>query len=208
MYPNLNNCNKVWQIKTNSDLLDKITIDSRVNVDILKVTVYERVGDCTILYKFWDDISYLKKCIDAWFWRNREIISKLIDTNHFDYNPIHNYDRTEIRKLQEDKTNTERSGGESGTKSSGDALLSKSAYNNDTMVGDSRNDSTSSSASNYTNDTVSTGKTGVEEGVCAYGNIGVTTTQDMIRQERDIVQFDVYVWIADHLEEEICTCIY
>lgn len=29
-----------------------------------------------------------------------------------------------------------------------------------------------------------------------HGNIGVTTTQQMIREEREIVQFDLYEWIA------------
>lgn len=31
----------------------------------------------------------------------------------------------------------------------------------------------------------------------AHGNIGVTTTQEMIKQEREIVQFDVYKKVAD-----------
>lgn len=38
----------------------------------------------------------------------------------------------------------------------------------------------------------------------AYGNIGTTTTQDMIKAERDIVTFNVYEYIAQDFYKEFC----
>lgn len=35
------------------------------------------------------------------------------------------------------------------------------------------------------------------------GNIGVTTTQKMIEEERDIVQFNIYDWIVSHIDAEL-----
>lgn len=42
----------------------------------------------------------------------------------------------------------------------------------------------------------------------AHGNIGVTTTQQMIQQERDISLFDFYQFIADDFKREFCIMIY
>lgn len=46
-------------------------------------------------------------------------------------------------------------------------------------------------------------------GLLAHGNIGVTTTQEMIRQQREIVSFDFYRWLADMWAKDMvvmCSC--
>ena len=40
------------------------------------------------------------------------------------------------------------------------------------------------------------------------GNIGVTTTQHMIMEERDVARFDVYAYIADDFCREFCIMVY
>ena len=42
----------------------------------------------------------------------------------------------------------------------------------------------------------------------AYGNIGVTTTQQMIEQERNIVQFNLSERIINDFKDRFCICIY
>lgn len=42
----------------------------------------------------------------------------------------------------------------------------------------------------------------------AHGNIGVTTTQAMIEEERRVVQFHVYDYIAKEFETEFCLLVY
>ena len=41
-----------------------------------------------------------------------------------------------------------------------------------------------------------------------YGNIGVTTTQQMIEAEREVVQFSVIEFIADDFKNEFCISVY
>lgn len=41
-----------------------------------------------------------------------------------------------------------------------------------------------------------------------YGNIGVTTTQQMIEAEREVVQFSVIEFIADDFKNEFCLSVY
>lgn len=42
----------------------------------------------------------------------------------------------------------------------------------------------------------------------AYGNIGVTTTQQMIEQEREVVQFNLYEYIVREFKEAFCILVY
>lgn len=41
-----------------------------------------------------------------------------------------------------------------------------------------------------------------------YGNIGVTTTQQMLESERELVKFNIYDFIADSFANEFCLMIY
>lgn len=46
------------------------------------------------------------------------------------------------------------------------------------------------------------------ETVTRKGNIGVTTTQAMIREERDIDNFDMYLYICDAFKNQFCLQVY
>lgn len=41
-----------------------------------------------------------------------------------------------------------------------------------------------------------------------HGNIGVTTTQQMLKEERDIVDWNIYEMIARHFRDRYCICVY
>lgn len=42
----------------------------------------------------------------------------------------------------------------------------------------------------------------------AYGNIGVTTTQQMISEEREIVKFNIYTYITEEFKARFCLLVY
>lgn len=42
----------------------------------------------------------------------------------------------------------------------------------------------------------------------AYGNIGVTTTQTMLKQERDVAKFDFYEYLTDCFKQRFCLMVY
>ena len=42
----------------------------------------------------------------------------------------------------------------------------------------------------------------------AYGNVGVTTTQEMLEAQRKVVRYNIYNEIADSFKEEFCLYIY
>lgn len=84
---------------------------------------------------------------------------------------------------------------------------------NDTSdTGTQRNAGTSSNTGTVRNagtDNRSTSDTGtITTSRTEQGNIGVTTTQEMIKQERDVVQFNVMDYIINDFKRRFCLMVY
>lgn len=169
-----------------------------------------------MLRPYIDNPNLFSASVQNWFKSHGQEFRKLWDTLNFDYNPIENYDRYESGK---NKFNTERNQtGETtnkGTiKNTGTqtndvdttvtneiSAMNSSGFQNDTK---STTDGTETRTDNLTqaNDIVNgvnlTNKGGDvgEYENHMHGNIGVTTTQEMIEQERRVVQFNLWDHIA------------
>lgn len=122
----------------------------------------------------------LRECIRLWSAVHLPEWTKLHESTLFDYDPISNYDRTEEWT---DSAN-----------SSGSGVDSVAAFDSVDMV--ERNKSTATGSSS-----------GMHSGHM-YGNIGVTTTQQMIQEEREVVQFNIYDHICNAFKDRFCVTVY
>ena len=95
------------------------------------------------------------------------------------------------------------SGSDTDTSRMNSSTESSSRISNTTNASQNSTDDTGRKLSRTEDVTEST-----EHSVRAYGNIGVTTTQQMLQSERDIVQFNIYDFIADSFKNEFCLLIY
>lgn len=86
--------------------------------------------------------------------------------------------------------------------STGSSNSSSTDAYNDTNNGteDGNNSESSQNTDQYDNEH--------HENIRAHGNIGVTTTQQMIQQEREIVQFNLMRQIIDEFIERFCLLVY
>lgn len=136
--------------------------------------------------------AYSASRLDAW--------RRMAETLEAEYNPIHNYDRHE-------QWTDSGSGSSSGSvDNSGEDVskLDRSAFNSDkyepaekSSVEHGAKQNTKSSASNKS----------THDGHL-YGNIGVTTTQQMIREEINIRDNDIYKIISDDIKQHFCILVY
>lgn len=182
------------------NFFDDADIDARLDKEEIKMAILERCGTLLPVYT---NSQMFKAFSDSFFKRRANIIKKLIDTTEFDYNPIHNYDRKEtiIREYNDSGTNT-GTVGSNGTRGGEDKV---SAYDSDTYQPKEKRDETMSN--NETRDLKDT-RTGKETTTNnTSGNIGVTSTQKMINEERKVVLFDVYNWIAIEFEQHFFICV-
>lgn len=116
---------------------------------------------------------------------------------------------------------TSDSGSVSGSSTVNDSV---SAYNNNTLVPDKQSTSTSSSntsaqttLSNTRSGTDSNTRSGTDGNTRdrsetrrghAYGNIGVTTSQQMLQAELDLALWNLYDHISDLFTQEFCIPVY
>lgn len=122
--------------------------------------------------------------------------SQLYRSMHFEYNPIDNYDRTETFT-----EHSSASGSDSGTNGM-DSTQSSKAFNESAF---SERDK-SHDAGSYNNSTSGTGD--ISRTLRARGNIGVTTTDQMITGFRNTVNFKLYEIIAKDFLNTFCVGIY
>lgn len=187
-----------------------------------------RTRELEILYP---DFTYMKNRITIWSNKYHINWKKLYDTTVLEYNPIENYDRMEDWTDNDDETSTsERDNTRNTTNtvkstSTNEVMNSVNVTDQNTAFnagladhakqitdGDTTENGsiTNTETGKYTeNENVNGGRTGRHTRVGrAHGNIGVTTSQQMIQSERDLVVFNLYDVIAESFVENFCLMVY
>ena len=160
----------------------------------------EIMMECSDLEVLIPEPDIMRLAIGVFCRKNALRWQKLYDTTQFKYNPIWNKDgtvkETEKRELTNSAVTDQTAGG--------------TAQHN--VAGFNTNDT----ATDYTDTTSSTGHlTGSgreDEGITRErveaGNIGVTTTQQMIKEEREVWQFTIIDTIVQDFKRRFCLLIY
>lgn len=173
---------------------------------------------------FHPDPAYMKAAIGSWSKRRLPIWNKLYKSTILEYNPIENYDRQE--DIEESRT-TDRT-------TSGSATGTNRDVNSETRTEteETKRDVSAENASDYqpdAKDTITGGgtvsanrdintesETSGNENVTdtfrhsnrTHGNIGVTTSQQMIQSEREVARYSVIEEIAEDYNDAFCLLIY
>lgn len=162
------------------EALDRETV---INAILLK---------CSELETLYTDPEFMKNALRIWSGYRIVVWDALYKTTQFDYNPIWNKDGT--------ITETENRDTESSASGSGTGQQAVKAFNDTSWTDHTKNTTDSQAAS--------TGKEAITRERREQGNIGVTTTQQMIREERDVREFNTIEYIIDDFRTEFCLMIY
>lgn len=128
----------------------------------------------------YSDPMVMRKMIGMWSRASAYSWERLAKTLRFDYNPIWNKDGT-ITEHEEGETSSE-------------AQEDVSAYNSSTF--EPRNKSTGGASS------------GRDLTRTEQGNIGVTSTQQLIKEEREVAEFNIYDRISEDFRNRFCLLVY
>lgn len=109
--------------------------------------------------------------------------AKLYETTQLDYDPIANVDAriTETREI-DDRHTEDTIGGANVTTTNGAAPMESSAYHNQSQSNTQSQEHIDQHDEDAYKDVITTER---------HGNIGVTSTQDLIRQERDVADMNM-----------------
>ncbi len=203
-------------------LFSEMVMPEGIDKDILISVIMKECGE---MQPVWTDPNYMKMMIGVWSERYQRTFDKWLAAYNAEYNPIHNYDRTE--EFEEDNsdqfTRTGTLGGtdhrESDRKNTGGFTdtNTRTAYDSGTYqphdkmarTYDNQNENFVEDATTSRTDSENSTNTGsIDRSLRAYGNIGVTTTQQMLEAEYSISKWNIYENIKDLFMQEFCIMIY
>ena len=208
-------------LEYDSTIFDDLIFPEGVDKQIFVDTLVQTCGHTPLLHP---DPGYLHYYIPAWGERTFRIWQKLAATLDLEYNPIENYDRnstytdtTERNLNRITSSETENHGTNDSSGSSGNTSEDKVSADNASDYQPER----TTTASGTTSDTVTLDSTGSDSGKMTdaenvshtytertHGNIGVTTSQQMIQSERELVRYDFYMEIVNSFKQEFCLLVY
>ena len=201
----------------NDDLFKYLSLPSGINKQTLVNNILLRGGEFESLY---GDPYFLQNMIGVWSEKWQRTFTKWMQALSINYDPLYNYDRHEIYKdirsenesnnRTESATTTDKStsSGSGSTENQVSAYDSAtySPHNKSTSSSSGTNDSTATSNASGTNKRT-LGET-VSHDAHLYGNIGVTTSQQMLKDELDINEWNVYEHITDLFLNEFSIYVY
>lgn len=209
-------------------LFDGFNVPEGLVKQIAIDAILMQTRELEILYP---DFTYMKNRITIWSNKYQINWKKLYDTTVLEYNPIENYDRMEDWTDTDDETSTSARDNTRNTTNTVKSTSTNEIMNNVNVTdqntafnagladhakqitdGDTTENvsiTNTETGKDTENENVNGGRTGRHTKTGrAHGNIGVTTSQQMIQSERDLVVFNLYDVIAESFIENFCLMVY
>lgn len=219
--------------RLNDGILGELVVPDGVDVELVKDNLLAETAELEVIYP---DAIFMQAMIGRWSAKELPIWERLYKTTLLEYNPIENYDRMEEWTEAEDtKKNTEADAtgtsktdtdGTSTRESNTDGVINDqkyvSAYNEVEFTPTERDNNTQNEKNNSEqkdvgtvsvktsaeNTTDETGKRNLLRKGRAHGNIGVTTSQQMIEAEREVALYNIIDVIITSFKNRFCLQVY
>lgn len=183
------------------NLFEYLDFPEGIDKDTVRDNILMKSANFEVLYA---DPDFIHDAIKVWstkWYRTFERWEKALE---IDYDPLENYDRRE--EWTDVGTGTSTVEGTTTDSANVTTEQKVSAYNSDTMR-DNVETSTGSSSESAIDNTNTSNTRNVRTGR-AHGNIGVTTSQQMLEAELTIARWNLYDHIADLFLSEFVIPVY
>ena len=162
-------------------IFQDLTLPDGINKDLFINSLLLDAGEFEVLYA---DPDFFRNAISIWGQKWYRTFDKWFSALNISYDPLNNYDRTE-----EWTTNT-------SSNSNSTSQSNRSSFDTQTLQPySSVNDS-----GTYGGNEIRSGR--------AYGNIGVTTSQQMLEAELSLQEWNLYQHMIDLFKTELLIPIY
>ena len=185
-------------------LFDNLVLPEGIDKDTLVNNLLLDTVSQEVLYA---DPDIMKQAIGIWSKKELPVWQRLKDTLDIrgTYNPIYNYDRNE--EITNDHTkNTTESENHNMNKGKDTTKVSQGSFNTNDLTQVSQQDNELGSGNDENGRDVFTGDHTFNAHL--YGNIGVTTTQEMIKDELSIDEINILDYIIDSFKNRFILSVY
>ncbi len=178
-------------------LFDNITIPTEADRELLVNNILARGAEFEVLYSNYD---VLKSLINNWFKVYERTFTKWWNALKLEYNPIENYDRFE----DESATNNSQSSSNGSSSGSSSLETQQSSYDSSSYQPDNKNIGADSNTYNNS----ATGAVNEHKVTHIHGNIGVTTSQQMLESELNLALWNWYEHVTDLFLQNFIIAVY
>lgn len=186
-------------------IFNGLTIPDGIDKNALINEICLQCAELEIVYP---NIDTMKLAITVWSISNAKTWEKLYNTMNLVYNPIWNVDAHENETFGQGKTHELTHGLQDKRTVDLTNVDSVQGFNSSTWSESHKLEQDGTDTHDYSGkDTISER---IDNGTTKTrtGNIGVTTTQKMIQEERDIAEFSIINYITQSFKERFCILIY
>lgn len=182
----------------NDEIFDDLTVPAGVDSDLLIENLVTELAELELIYS---DFNFMKFMIGVWSRKELPTWERVYKASVKEYDPIENYDRIEE---WHDNLNS-NSAVNSSMNGNGSTQHDVAGFNSTALVNASKDTNTESNTG-FSSDT--SASTGSHTGRI-HGNIGVTTSQQMLQSELDIApKLNVYDYIINSFKNRFCLQVY
>lgn len=191
------------------DLFELMDLPTGINKDTLCSNILLQGGEFEVQH---GNPQFIHNAIGIWSKAWKESFQRWVDALAIEYAPLENYDRMEHWTDETDVagTGTSNSVGTLDNTTTGTVETTKSAYDSSTYQPYDKVQSSETSdtdTTDRTNTTMSSDQDSEHNGRI-HGNIGVTTSQQMLNQELDLGYWNLYQRITQLFLQEFVIPVY
>lgn len=194
----------------NDDLFEDMILPDHLDKEVVLNSILIECGELPVM---WADYPFLKNQIRVWFKRKKPIFDKMVELLEMEFNPLYNYDRYEEYEDSETENNLATENNSATSSGSGGATNTNAAtsYESETFKNTDKQTSESSNSATSSSDTTSSSDSTRDftHSAHLFGNIGVTTSVDMLVQAADEwYSRDIPHIIAEEFKCDFCIGLY
>lgn len=188
--------------KFNEHLFDDMYIPESLDRDTVVASIIMETEGLEALYV---DVPFMMSAIKYWSITMRHKWDKLVASMNFEYNPIWNKDGVRIHTETEDKSSERDETVADSTASTSNNF--GAGFNTTSGLTNRERDTVQNSGQVKTDDDLKE-STKRESKDVEQGNIGVTSTQQLIKEEREVADINIYSIIAKDFKHKFCIQVY
>lgn len=187
------------------DLFKNLVLPETADRDALIGNILLQGSEFELTYASPYQMQYF---IGIWSKKMQPTFTRWFSALALEYNPLENYDRQETwTDTMEGEGSSDSTGSVNSTSSDTSELLS-SAYDQSDYSEKEKTIASGSNSTSTTDGTDTTTKSDSEHTGRVHGNIGVTTSQQMLLSELDLGYWNVYEKITELFLKEFCIPVY
>lgn len=176
-----------------------------IDKDILIENILAECAEFEILYT---DPAFFKHILKYWSSSRLHVWQELANTMDYEYNPIWNKDVHDVEYIKNTKDESTVYSDTASNTSSGTTTNSAVAFNSGTFDDREKDVSSGSMSSTDNSTTRDSGYHDESRDLVSQGNQGVTSTQQLIKEEREISEFSLYGIIIKEFKHRFCLLVY